>query len=119
MKNQPNPVDLHVGNRIRLRRFAMGCSQEKLAEALGVSFQQVQKYENGRNRVSASRLWEIAKELECHTAFFFEGIDDPSEEAAYTPNQLTRADVRTVLAIRALPEAQQQAVRDFIVSLSK
>ncbi|HMO43605.1 MAG TPA: helix-turn-helix transcriptional regulator, partial [Phenylobacterium sp.] len=57
----PNPVDRHVGLRIRLRRKELGVSQEKLAEAIGLTFQQVQKYERGANRVSASKLWEIAR----------------------------------------------------------
>jgi transcriptional regulator with XRE-family HTH domain len=59
-KKQPNPIDIHVGSRIRLRRTMLGMSQEKLGEALGITFQQVQKYEKGTNRVGASRLQNIA-----------------------------------------------------------
>jgi transcriptional regulator with XRE-family HTH domain len=77
----PNPVDLHVGARIRLRRRMQGVSQEKLADALGLTFQQVQKYERGANRVSASKLYEIAAALRSPVAYFFDGLADPSEHA--------------------------------------
>ncbi len=68
-------VDAHVGRRVRERRNALGLSQEKLGNALGISFQQVQKYEIGINRVAASRLWEMAKALEVDVRYFFEGIE--------------------------------------------
>jgi transcriptional regulator with XRE-family HTH domain len=74
----PNPVDLHVGARVRMRRRLAGVSQEKLAEALGLTFQQVQKYERGANRVSASKLYEIAAALQTPVGFFFEGLADPT-----------------------------------------
>jgi transcriptional regulator with XRE-family HTH domain len=74
----PNPIDLHVGSRIRLRRKILGVSQERLAESLGLTFQQVQKYERGSNRVSASKLYEIAATLQSQVAYFFEGLADPS-----------------------------------------
>ena len=73
----PNQVDLYDGGRIRLRRRTRGVSQEKLAEDLGLTFQQVQKYERGANRVSASKLYEIARSLSVPVAFFFEGLTDP------------------------------------------
>jgi len=73
----PNMVDLHVGMRIRLRRKAMGLSQDKLAEALGLTFQQVQKYERGLNRVSASKLYDIARTLRASIPYFFEGLASP------------------------------------------
>jgi transcriptional regulator with XRE-family HTH domain len=76
----PNPIDLHVGARIRMRRRMQGVSQEKLADALGLTFQQVQKYERGANRVSASKLYEIAASLRTPVAYFFEGLADPSME---------------------------------------
>ncbi len=72
---EPNPIDVHVGNRIRLRRTLLGLSQEKLAALLGLTFQQVQKYERGMNRVGASRLWDIGKVLEVPINFFFEDMD--------------------------------------------
>ena len=76
----PNPVDLHVGARIRLRRRMQGVSQEKLADALGLTFQQVQKYERGANRVSASKLYEIATALQAPVSYFFDGLADPSTD---------------------------------------
>ena len=74
----PNPVDLHVGGRVRMRRKMLGISQERLAEALGLTFQQVQKYERGANRISASKLYEIARFLSAPIAYFFEGLNDPA-----------------------------------------
>jgi transcriptional regulator with XRE-family HTH domain len=74
----PNPVDLHVGARIRMRRKLLGISQERLADDLGLTFQQVQKYERGANRVSASKLYEIARSLKTSIAYFFEGLADPA-----------------------------------------
>ncbi len=74
-QGEPNPIDVHVGNRIRLRRTLLGLSQEKLASMLGLTFQQVQKYERGMNRVGASRLWDIGKVLEVPINFFYEDMD--------------------------------------------
>lgn len=71
-KKKPNPIDIHVGSRIRLRRTMLGMSQEKLGEALGITFQQIQKYEKGTNRVGASRLQNISTILNVPVAFFFE-----------------------------------------------
>jgi transcriptional regulator with XRE-family HTH domain len=74
----PNPIDIHVGRRVRQRRKAMGVTQERLADDLGLTFQQVQKYERGANRISASKLYEIAAALQTGTAYFFEGLADPA-----------------------------------------
>ncbi len=76
----PNPIDLHVGARIRMRRRMQGISQERLADALGLTFQQVQKYERGANRVSASKLYEIAFALRAPIGYFFDGLSDPAGE---------------------------------------
>jgi transcriptional regulator with XRE-family HTH domain len=85
----PNPVDMHVGSRVRMRRMMLGISQEKLANALGLSFQQVQKYEKGANRIGASRLEHISRFLQVPVAFFFEGASDAS--AVATSEENTRA----------------------------
>lgn len=77
-KKKPNPIDVHVGSRVRLRRNVLGMSQEKLGESLGITFQQVQKYEKGTNRVGASRLQAIASILTVPVSFFFE--DAPGSE---------------------------------------
>jgi transcriptional regulator with XRE-family HTH domain len=72
-KKAPNPTDKHVGSRVRMRRMMLGMSQEKLGDALGLTFQQVQKYEKGTNRIGASRLQQISQILQVPVAFFFEG----------------------------------------------
>jgi transcriptional regulator with XRE-family HTH domain len=74
----PNPVDRHVGLRLRMRRKELGVSQERLAEVIGLTFQQVQKYERAANRISASKLWEVAQALEVPVAYFYEGLGDPA-----------------------------------------
>src|ERR1041384_7946973 len=79
-KKKPNPTDVHVGSRIRLRRNMLGMSQEKLGETLGITFQQIQKYEKGTNRVGASRLQAISEVLAVPVAFFFE--DAPAHNVA-------------------------------------
>ena len=73
--DHPHPVDVHVGARVRLRRTALGMSQEKLGDAIGLTFQQVQKYERGTNRIGASRLYELSRVLEVPVSFFFEELD--------------------------------------------
>jgi transcriptional regulator with XRE-family HTH domain len=72
-KKAPNPIDKHVGSRVRMRRMMLGMSQEKLGDALGLTFQQVQKYEKGTNRIGASRLQQISDILQVPVSFFFEG----------------------------------------------
>lgn len=79
---KPNPIDVHVGSRIRLRRTLLGMSQEKLGDAIGLTFQQVQKYERGANRVGASRLFQLSQILDVPVSFFF---DDMSADVALTP----------------------------------
>jgi transcriptional regulator with XRE-family HTH domain len=75
-KKPPNPIDKHVGSRVRMRRMMLSMSQEKLGDALGLTFQQVQKYEKGTNRIGASRLQQISNILQAPVAFFFEGAPD-------------------------------------------
>jgi transcriptional regulator with XRE-family HTH domain len=77
----PDPIDVHVGLRVRLRRKALGLSQQSLAEALDLTFQQVQKYERGANRISASTLFRIAQVLEVPVSSFFDGLHDPAKVA--------------------------------------
>ena len=79
---KPNPIDVHVGSRVRLRRTLLGMSQEKLGEAIGLTFQQVQKYERGANRIGASRLFDLSRVLDVPVSFFF---DDMPAEAAAAP----------------------------------
>ena len=80
---RPNPIDVHVGSRVRLRRMLLGISQEKLGERLGLTFQQVQKYEKGVNRIGASRLFDLSTVLAVPISFFYE--DAPAAEARVQP----------------------------------
>ncbi|MEL7029167.1 MAG: helix-turn-helix transcriptional regulator [Pseudomonadota bacterium] len=73
-----NPIDLYVGKRLRQRRCLLGMTQQQLASAVGIKFQQIQKYESGANRISASRLWALAKALDAPVSYFFEGLSDAS-----------------------------------------
>ncbi len=101
-KKAPNPIDKYVGSRVRMRRMMLGMSQEKLGNALGLTFQQVQKYEKGTNRIGASRLQQIAQILQVQVAFFFEGaptvggsrVDGMSEapSPAYVSDFLATSD---------------------------
>ncbi|HEY8572179.1 helix-turn-helix domain-containing protein [Phenylobacterium sp.] len=102
-----HPVDRHVGLRIRMRRKELGVSQERLADAVGLTFQQVQKYERGANRVSASRLWEIAGALQVGIGYFYEGLPEPSEGDAAP----VRRDVEDLLLINDGPELAQSFLR--------
>lgn len=81
MNKIPNPIDKHVGARLRMRRMLVGMSQEKLGAALNITFQQIQKYEKGANRIGASRLQELARVLQVAPAFFFEGAPVGAEPA--------------------------------------
>lgn len=80
---KPNPIDVHVGHRLRLRRTLLGLSQQKVGEALGLTFQQVQKYERGANRIGASRLWDLSGVLDCPISFFFEEMSDENAEKGH------------------------------------
>jgi len=88
-ESRPNPIDVHVGTRIRLRRTLMGMSQERLGEALGLTFQQVQKYERGVNRVGASRLYDLSRVLDVPISFFY----DDMPESVGGPRATSRAMV--------------------------
>lgn len=80
-KKQANPIDVQVGNRVRIRRMLIGMSQERLGDMLGLTFQQVQKYEKGVNRIGAGRLYEVARILNVPVDFFYEGIADSGPNA--------------------------------------
>ena len=85
---QPNPVDIYVGSRLKLRRLILG-----MAEKLGITFQQVQKYENGINRISASRLWDISKLLKVQVEYFFDGMNESIQ--AQSPRSLRKNTIRS------------------------
>lgn len=91
MSKEPNPIDRHVGNRVRMQRILLNMSQEKLGEALGITFQQVQKYEKGINRISASRLQQISQILKVPPSFFFQNA--PAVKPASDPEASGFSDV--------------------------
>ena len=115
----PNPIDRHVGLRIRLRRKELGISQEKLAESIGLTFQQVQKYERAANRVSASKLWEVARALETSISYFYEGLPTDGELRYQAGPKLEDFLLTTegMELARYFPQIQQSGVRRQIVEL--
>lgn len=126
MKKSPNLVDKHVGGRVRMRRLLVGMSQEKLGEALGLTFQQVQKYEKGTNRIGASRLLKIASILGVPVAYFYEGL--PHEDVAQegfseppTPAYMTDflSTQEGVQLMKAFVRIKNPRVRRSVVDLVK
>ena len=121
--DEPRPVDLHVGARVRLRRSMMGMSQEKLGEALGLTFQQVQKYERGTNRISASRLWDVGRVLNVPVSFFFEGMVTPDAEddgqGKTVPMSMGRETSRLVVAFNNVKSGPvRQAITQLVTALA-
>jgi transcriptional regulator with XRE-family HTH domain len=117
----PNPIDVHVGKRIRMRRLLLGMNQETLANALGLTFQQVQKYEGGANRVSASRLSAMADILDVPISFFF-GDLQPDEAGATPEQQKWRERMErpeTIELIRLYYEIRDPQVRHQFLELAK
>ncbi len=122
----PNPVDIHVGKRIRDRRKEVRISQEKLAEKLGLTFQQVQKYEKAANRVSASKLYEIAHALHASVEYFFRGLADPLSPQAGVGENDNQPFVHDFIAThegqelaREFPKIQDPQVRRSVLDLVK
>jgi transcriptional regulator with XRE-family HTH domain len=115
-----HPVDAHVGKRIRHRRWMVGMTQQQLADKVGIKFQQIQKYETGMNRVSASRLWDIAEALGVGINFFFEGIDDSRAETKAEGDFLADKEaLELVRSYYAIPEAQRRRLFDLARVLSE
>lgn len=122
-----NKIDELVGKRIRARRHAMGISQTDLGDAIGVKFQQIQKYETGANRVSASRLWAISEKLGVEVVYFFEGISRQTSDGTATVPQAPvdrldflsdRDTVEMMELYRKLPQTQRAAVLAFMRSMA-
>ena len=127
---KPNPVDVHAGSRVRLRRTLLGLSQEKLGEAVGLTFQQVQKYERGTNRISASRLWDLSRVLDCPVSFFFEEMNEETAGASPRNLSLDTRDIEpresdpmtkreTLELVRAYYRIKEYSVRRRIYELAK
>jgi transcriptional regulator with XRE-family HTH domain len=116
-----HPVDAHVGKRIRHRRWMVGMTQQQLADKVGIKFQQIQKYETGMNRVSASRLWDIADSLDVTISFFFDGLVDGEVQPRTMGGDLL-ADKEALELVRsyyAIPEAQRRRLFDLARVLSE
>lgn len=117
-----HPVDVHVGKRIRHRRWMVGMTQQQLAEKVGIKFQQIQKYETGMNRVSASRLWDISDALSVSVSFFFEGLEGAAaSEAASAGAGDILADKEALELVRsyyAIPENQRRRLFELARVLS-
>ncbi|MEP3688482.1 MULTISPECIES: helix-turn-helix domain-containing protein [Sulfitobacter] len=117
-------VDVHVGKRIRQRRWLTGMTQQRLAELVGIKFQQIQKYETGANRVSASRLWDIADALDVPVPFFFEGLKEDKADGAASIDGLPAdlmADKEAMELVRsyyAIPENQRRRLFELARVLS-
>ena len=115
-----HPVDVHVGKRIRHRRWMVGMTQQQLADSVGIKFQQIQKYETGMNRVSASRLWDIARTLGVQIGFFFEGLggEEDNQSAIESDILANKEAMELVRAYYAIPEAQRKRLFDLARVLS-
>lgn len=121
----PNPIDIHVGSRVKLRRTLLGMSQDKLGEAIGLTFQQVQKYERGANRIGASRLFELSKVLDVPVSFFFD--DMPAATSGGPVPGIATAGAgepdlakREILELaRAFDRIKDEKVRKSVLELTK
>ena len=120
-KRAPHPMDIHVGSRVRLRRMMQGLSQDKLGEELGLTFQQVQKYEKGVNRIGASRLYDIARVLEVPVQFFYDDFGDgPETMIGFAETNPKAEDKSDFMQLLSTPEGVQlcrsfAAIRDYQV----
>ena len=116
-----HPVDAHVGKRIRHRRWMVGMTQQQLADKVGIKFQQIQKYETGMNRVSASRLWDVADALGVQISFFFEGLAEGQANEAYAHGDMMsdKEALELVRSYYAIPEAQRRRLFDLARVLSE
>ncbi|MCH8863587.1 MAG: helix-turn-helix transcriptional regulator [Proteobacteria bacterium] len=127
MTNKPDPIDVHVGSRVRLRRTLLGMSQSNLGDALGLTFQQIQKYERGANRIGSSRLYRLSKILDVPVAFFFDemaqgvatsakGVAE-KEQKSFEPDRLATRE--TLELVRAYYRIKDEKVRKRVFELVK
>ena len=127
---EPNPIDKHVGGRVRQRRMLLGMSQEKLGEAIGLTFQQVQKYERGANRIGASRLYDLSQVLDVPVSYFFDDMDEETAGASprsiaglmeegneFDADPMTKRE--TLELVRAYYKIRDNTVRKKIFELAK
>jgi transcriptional regulator with XRE-family HTH domain len=133
MSDKPNPIDVHVGRRLRLRRTLMGMSQERLGQLLGLTFQQIQKYERGVNRIGSSRLYELGQILDVPISFFFDdmaqdggapdllapGLAEDPADFAFDARDLQLEKRETLELVRAYNRIPDPAVRKRLFELAK
>jgi transcriptional regulator with XRE-family HTH domain len=133
MSDKPNPIDVHVGRRLRLRRTLLGMSQERLGQLLGLTFQQIQKYERGVNRIGSSRLYELGQILDVPISFFFDdmaqdgrapdllapGLAEDPAEFAFDARELQLDKRETLELVRAYNRIPDPAVRKRLFELTK
>ena len=121
MALHPEPVDIHVGTRLKERRILLGLSQEKLAAGLGLTFQQLQKYERGANRISAGRLYQLAGLLDVEVPYFFEGLDGEAKGSEPETSDLVDADLlirhETLKFVRSYNRISDEGLRRQVVGL--
>ncbi len=116
-----HPVDVHVGKRVRHRRWMVGMTQQQLGDKVGIKFQQIQKYETGMNRISASRLWDIAHAMDVQISFFFEGLEEESDAPSAKTQGDLLADKEALELVRsyyAIPAEQRRRLFDLARVLS-
>ncbi len=109
-------IDKYVGARLRLRRKLLGFSQTKLADAVGLTFQQIQKYERGKSRIAASRLWTLAHAMRVPVSYFFDGLDEP---APIIDEPLGASELRLCHAMRRLPQQQRRRLHDMVMAFAE
>ncbi len=127
VSEHPHPVDVHVGSRVRLRRTLLGMSQEKLGQALSLTFQQIQKYERGANRIGSSRIYQLSRILDVPVSFFFDDMSaevsgrpmglGEAEQSSYERDQLARRE--TLELVRAYYRIEDADVRKRLFELVK
>ncbi|EJF91255.1 helix-turn-helix domain-containing protein [Bartonella tamiae] len=122
-KKKPDPTDIYVGSRIRLRRNMLGLSQEKLGEKLGITFQQIQKYEKGTNRVGASRLQAISEIMDVPVSYFFEQMTEGRPTEGFVENEHQYVDFCSshegIQLMRAFTNIKDPKIRRKIIDLAK
>lgn len=114
-----HPVDAHVGKRIRHRRWMVGMTQQQLADRVGIKFQQIQKYETGMNRVSASRLYDIAHEMDVTVGFFFEGLEGSETTKPASDLLGDKEALELIRAYYSIPETQRRRLFELARALSE
>jgi transcriptional regulator with XRE-family HTH domain len=116
-KGQADPIDVHVGKQLRVRRSLLGLSQEKLADSIGLTFQQIQKYERGINRISAGRLYKFSKILAVPVEFFYTGLDVKLPPTGHAP-ELNKDTLEMARYYQAIPKLKRPPVKALLKSMS-